>query len=51
MLMTRQQNAEQNHNIKTACGYFENEKTLGYFGTTLTNQNLIRRKIEQIKLI
>jgi hypothetical protein len=44
-LTTRQQNAEQNHNIKTACGYFEIVAMFKYLGTTVTNQNLIHEEM------
>jgi hypothetical protein len=45
MLMSRHQNARQYHNIKTANRAFENVAHLKYFGTTVTNQNLIHAEI------
>jgi hypothetical protein len=47
MLLSRHQNAEQNHDIKIADRFFENVVQLKYFGTTVTNQNLIREKIKR----
>jgi hypothetical protein len=43
--MSRHENAEQNHNVKAANRYFENEAKLKYFETTVTNQNLIHGKL------
>jgi hypothetical protein len=40
MLMSRHQNAGQNQNIKIAS--FENGEKFKYFGTRVTNQNLIQ---------
>jgi hypothetical protein len=42
MLFSRHQNAGQNHDIKIATRSFENVAQLKYFGTIVTNQNLIR---------
>jgi hypothetical protein len=42
MLLPRHQNAGQNYDIKVANRYFENVVKLRYFGTTITNQNLIQ---------
>jgi hypothetical protein len=45
MLLSRHQNARQNHdrNIGNRC--FENMAQFRYLGTTITNQNLTRRKL------
>jgi hypothetical protein len=37
----REQNAGQNHNIKTANKSFENVTVLKYVGTTVTDRNLM----------
>jgi hypothetical protein len=47
VLLSRPQNAEQNHNIKTVKRPFENVTYLKYLGTTVTNQNLIQEKIQR----
>jgi hypothetical protein len=44
--MSRQQNAGQNHNMKTANRSSENVATFKHLGTTLTNQNLIQEEIK-----
>jgi predicted GH43/DUF377 family glycosyl hydrolase len=41
MLLSRQQNAGQNHDIKIGNRCFENVVQFRYLGTTITNQNLI----------
>jgi hypothetical protein len=46
MLLSRQQNAGQNRDIKIANRSFENMPQFKYLETTLTNQNLI---VEEIK--
>jgi hypothetical protein len=46
MLMSRQQNAGQNHDIKIANRYFENVVQL-YLGTRVTNQSLIQEEIRR----
>jgi hypothetical protein len=46
MLLSRQQNAGQNHDIKTANRSFENVAQFKYLGTTITNQNLIQGEIK-----
>jgi hypothetical protein len=46
MLLACHQNVEQNHDINIANGCFENMAQFKYFGTTVTNQNLI----QEIKL-
>jgi hypothetical protein len=44
MLLSRHQNAGQNCNIQIANRYFENVAQFKYFGTTVTNQNLIQEE-------
>jgi hypothetical protein len=46
-LLSRQHNARQNHNIKTANRSFENVAEFKYFGTTITDQNLIHEEIKR----
>jgi hypothetical protein len=46
MLLSRHQNEGQNHDIKIANRSFENVAHLRYFGTTITNQNLIQENIK-----
>jgi hypothetical protein len=46
MLLSCQQNAGQNHGIKTANRCFENVAQFRYLGTNITNQNLIQEEIE-----
>jgi hypothetical protein len=45
MLLSRHQNARQNHDIKIADRYFGNVVQLKYLGTTVRNQNLIQEEI------
>jgi hypothetical protein len=45
MVMSRDQNAGQSHNIKTDNKSFKRVEELKYLGTTLTNQNSIRKKL------
>jgi hypothetical protein len=47
MFMSRYQNEGQNHYIKTANMSFENAAQFKYFGTTVTNQNLIQEEIKR----
>jgi hypothetical protein len=47
MLLSRHQNARQNQNIKIGDRSFENLAQFKYLGTTVTNQNLIKQKIER----
>jgi uncharacterized protein YjaG (DUF416 family) len=47
MLLCRHQNAGQNHDIKIANISFENVAPFRDFGTTVTNQNLIHKKIKR----
>ena len=41
MVMSRDQNSGQSHNIKTDNSSFEKVEEFKYLGTTLTNQNSI----------
>jgi hypothetical protein len=43
MLMSRHQNAEENHNLKIANGFFENVAMFRYLGT---NRNLVHEEIK-----
>jgi hypothetical protein len=45
MVMSRNQNAGQNHNIKVDSKSFERVKQFKYLGTTLTNRNSIQEEI------
>jgi hypothetical protein len=47
MVLSRHQNAGQNHDIKIANRYFENVPQFTYLGTTTTNQNLIQEEIKR----
>jgi hypothetical protein len=42
MLLCRHYDARQNHDMKRANRCFENVAQFKYFGTTVTNQNLIQ---------
>jgi hypothetical protein len=46
MLLSRHQNAGQNHDIKIANTCSENVAQFNYLGTTATNQNLINEEIK-----
>jgi ribosomal protein S2 len=46
MLLSRHQNAEQNHDIKIGNRCFENVTQFRYLGTTITNQNFIHEEIK-----
>jgi hypothetical protein len=48
MLLSRHQNAGQNHDIKLGNRCFENVAQFRYLGTTITNQNLIQKEIKRI---
>jgi hypothetical protein len=48
--MSRDQNAEQNHNTETGNNSFESVEQVKYLGTNLTNQNFIRKKKTKSKL-
>ena len=45
IVMSRHQNAGRSQNIKTDNSFFERVEELKYLGTTLTNQNLSRKKL------
>jgi sorting nexin-29 len=47
VLLSRQQNVGQNRDIKIANRSFENVLQFKYFGTTVTNQNLIHEEINR----
>jgi hypothetical protein len=47
-MLSRYQNAGQNHYIKIVERYFENVAHFTYLGTTITNQNLIQEEIKRI---
>jgi hypothetical protein len=47
MLVTRDQNAGQNREIKIGNRSFENVLQFRYLGTTVTNQNLIQEEIKR----
>jgi hypothetical protein len=47
MLLSRHQNAGQNHAIKIAHRSFENVAQFKYLGTTEANQNLITEEIKR----
>jgi hypothetical protein len=48
MLLSRHQNAVQNHDIKIANRCIENVAEFKHFGTTVTNQNLIQEEIKRL---
>jgi hypothetical protein len=50
MLLSRHQNAGQNHNIKIANRSFENVAQFRYFGTVVTNQILVLEEIRSLNL-
>jgi hypothetical protein len=47
MLVSRDQNAGQNGDLKIVNGSFENVPQFKYLGTTVTNQNLIHEEIKR----
>jgi hypothetical protein len=47
MLVSRDQNAGQNREIKIGNRLFENVSQFRYLGTTVTNQNLIQEEIKR----
>jgi hypothetical protein len=46
MLLSRHQNAGQNHDIKIGNRCFENVEQFRYLGTIVTKQNLIQEEIK-----
>jgi hypothetical protein len=46
MVMSRNQNAGQNHNIKVGNKFFERVEQFKYMGATLTKQNSIHEEIK-----
>jgi hypothetical protein len=49
MLLSPHRNAVQNRDIKIANRTFENVSQFKYFGTTVTNQNLIQEEIKRLR--
>jgi hypothetical protein len=47
MLLSRHQNAGQNHDMKIGNRCFGNVEQFRYLGTTITNQNLIQEEIKR----
>jgi hypothetical protein len=47
MLLSRRQNAGQNHDIKIANRRFDTVEHFKYLGTKVTNQNLIQEEIKR----
>jgi hypothetical protein len=47
MLLSRQQNVGQNHDIEIANRSFENVSQFRYLGMTVTNQNFIQKEIKR----
>jgi len=48
MIMTRNQNAGQSHNIKIGNSSFERVEHFKYLVTTVTNQNSIQEEIKKL---
>jgi len=48
MVMSRNQNARQNHNVKTDNKFFERVREFKYLETTLSNPNSIHEGIKSI---
>jgi hypothetical protein len=46
MVMSRDQNAGQNHNIKIGNTSFESAEQFKYLGTTVTDRNSIQEEIK-----
>jgi hypothetical protein len=46
-MLSRQQSVGQNRDIKRANRSFENVSQFKYYGTTVTNQNLIQEEIKR----
>jgi hypothetical protein len=51
MLLSRHQNAGQNHDIRIANRCFESVAQFKYLGTTVRNQNFFRRKFDRIRVM
>jgi hypothetical protein len=47
MLLSRHQNAGQNHDIKIASRWFENVAQFKYLGMTVTNKILIQEEVKR----
>jgi hypothetical protein len=47
MLVSRDQNSGQNRDIEIGNRSFENVSQFKYFGTTVTNENLVQEKIKR----
>jgi L-lysine 2,3-aminomutase len=47
MLLSPHQNTGQNHDTEIANRFFENVAQFRYFGTTVTNQSLIKEEIKR----
>jgi hypothetical protein len=47
MLLSRQQNAGQNHDVTIGNRCFENVEQFRYLGTTITNRSLIQDEINK----
>jgi hypothetical protein len=47
MLLSRHQNAGQNHDKKLANRCFESVAQFTYLGTTVTNQNVIQEEVKR----
>jgi hypothetical protein len=45
MVMSRDENAEQNHNVKINIKSFERMEQFKYLGTTLKNENSVQEEI------
>jgi len=50
MVMSRDQNAGRNHSVRIDNNTFERVEEFKYLGTTLRNQILLRKKLEQIEV-
>jgi len=48
MVMSQDQNAGRNHGIKFDNNSFKNVEDFKYFGTTLTNEILFRKKLRAV---
>ena len=50
MVISREQNAGGSHMIETDNSSSERVEEFKYLGTTLTNQNFFRKKLEEIEI-